>query len=127
VASLTALPLFGFSLWPPGLGWLLPVAALVVWSWLAVVLSKMTFAEVSRLRPATWSDGASGSLGATFHLCIAQGFLLLLLGGLVIGLRILPGWLSTHGNEETARFYALGAQMATVAGMVAVGLSWAPF
>jgi len=127
IASLTSLPQFGFSPWPPGLGWLLPVAALAVWSWLAVVLSKMTFAEVSRLRPATWSDGASGSLGATFHLCIAQGFLLLLLGGLVIGLRILPGWLSTHGNEETARFYALGAQVATVAGMVAEVFVWPLF
>jgi len=40
VASLRYLPWFGFSLWPPGLGWVLPVVALFVWSWLAVVLSR---------------------------------------------------------------------------------------
>src|SRR5262245_5569986 len=64
LASLTNLPRFGFAAWPPGLGWLLVLAGVVVWSWLAVVLSKMTFVELSRLRPATWSDGLSGSFSA---------------------------------------------------------------
>src|SRR5262249_39307434 len=65
VASLATLARVTFSLWPPGLGWTLPVVALFVWSWLAIVLSKMTFAEVSRLRAATWRDGSKGSIGAT--------------------------------------------------------------
>ena len=126
IASLTALPAFGFAVRPPGLGWLLPVAAVAVWSWLAVVLSKMTFAELSRLRPAKWSDAREGGFGATVHLFLANGIILVLLGAVIFGLRSLPDWLLTRGTEDTARAYAI-AQVATVAGMVLELFVWPVF
>lgn len=127
VFALTTLPLFGFSLSPPGLGWLLPFAAVVVWSWLVVVLSKMTFAELSRLRPATWSDGMEGSFRATVHLSFAHGIMILLLGAVVFGLRFLPVWLPTLGDEDTAKYFTVGGQAANVAGVVLELLVWPIF
>jgi len=72
----------------------------------------MTFAEVSRLRPATWSDGTEGSVGATIHLFLAQGVVLLLLGAVLFGLRFLPAWLLTLGSEDTAKYFAVASQAA---------------
>jgi len=51
-----------FSLWPPGLGWLLSALALFVWSWLAVVLSKMTF---PRCRACGRPPGATAATAAS--------------------------------------------------------------
>jgi hypothetical protein len=127
LAALSNLELFSFSVHPLGLGWLLPIAALVVWSWLAVVLSKMTFAELSRLRPATWADGTEGSIGATIHLSAANVVMVLMLGGIIAVSRLLPGWLLTQGTEQTARYFAWGAQAATVAGAVVEVLVWPLF
>jgi hypothetical protein len=126
LAALSQLPLFTFTLWLPGPGWLLALAALVVWSWLVVVLSKMTFTEVSRLRPARWRDGLEGSISATLHLSIVQGILIALLGGAIIALRALPGWLLTLGPSDNLALQA-GAQTAAVVGMGLELLIWPLF
>jgi len=127
VASLATLDRVTFSLWPPGLGWVLPVAALFIWSWLAVVLSNMTFAEVSRLRPASLRDGTKGSVGATSHLFLAQGIVILFLGGVLVGLRFLPAFLAARGTEDTAKYFSSAAQAAMAAGMVLEILVWPVF
>jgi hypothetical protein len=121
LSALALLGPFGFSLWPPGFGWLLLLAGLVVWSWMAVVVSKMTFTEVSRLRPARWRDGLDGSVGATIHLTLAQSIVLALLVAAVWGLRALPAWLLTFGDGLGVR---VAAQAASVAGTVLELVLW---
>jgi hypothetical protein len=57
------------------------------------LLTKMTYLEVSRLRPARWKRSRAGLLPNTLRLA----FLYLVTGGLalaaIIGLRVLPAWL----------------------------------
>jgi hypothetical protein len=124
LAGLPLLPWFHFGLRPPGLGWLLPVAALLVWSWLAVVLSRLAYVEVSRLRPARWRDAVWGCIRPTIHLSLAQGLLLLVLGGAIAGLRWLPGWLLQAGDERSAQAFHIAAQAATVAGIALEMALW---
>jgi hypothetical protein len=127
LAALARLDQFAFTLTPPGLGWLLPLAALLVWSWLAVVLSKMTYTEVSLLRPARWKDGLSGSIGASIQLALVQAVVLAVLGGAIVAVRWVPGWLATAGSEENANVFLVAAQAATAAGVVLELLLWPLF
>ncbi len=124
LAALAGLPWFDFATWPPGPGWLLPVAAFVAWSWLAVVLSRLTYVEVTRLRPARLKDGLAGCAGPTARLLLAQAVPALLLGGLVVVLRWLPGWLPGLGSEHPAAAFQVAAVVSAVAGPVLEVLLW---
>ena len=124
LAALTGLPWFDFGLSPPGWGWLLPAAALLVWSWLGVMLSRLAYIELSRLRPARWGDGLAGSVGPVLQLALAQGLLVLLLGGLIAAVRWLPGWLPRAGSEDTAYLFQAAGQAVGVAGMILEVLLW---
>jgi hypothetical protein len=124
LAALAGLPAFDFGVLPPGLGWLLPVAALLIWSWLAVMLSRMAYVELSRLRPARWRDGLAGCAARTFRLAVAQGLLVVLLAGLIAGLRWLPGWLLTAGNDSTEQAFQAVAGFVVVVGLVLELVLW---
>jgi hypothetical protein len=124
LAGLAQDPLFDFGLSPPGLGWLLGVAAFLIWSWLSVVLSRMTYVEVARLRPARWRDGLAGCVGGTVHLALAQIVLAGLLGGTIAGLRFLPGWLPGAGDASTAHLWQAAALVVAVGGVVLELILW---
>jgi hypothetical protein len=124
LAALAALPGFDFGTQPPGLGWILPPIALLTTCWLAVVLARMTYAELSRLRPARLSDALAGCVGPTVNLFVAQGLLAFLFGGLIFGLRWLPGWLLTAGNEQTTEVFAVVAVVMAVLGIVLEAVLW---
>jgi hypothetical protein len=124
LAAVAALPGFDFAISPPGLGWVLLLGALVVWSLLSTMLSRMTYVELSRLRPARWRDGLSRWLESALHLAVAQGLLLVVLGGLIVDLRSLPGWLLDAGSDETMQGYRIAAEVVTVVGMVLEVVLW---
>lgn len=90
LAALASLPQFPFTLDPIGAGWLLVPPALLVAAWLSGMLARMTHVELSRLRPSRWRDGVSG-LGLTMRLAVCYALAVLLAGGLIVGLRALPG------------------------------------
>lgn len=118
IASLSQFGWFAPSL-TPGLGWLLPVAALLIWSALSAALSKMTFAELSRLRPATWGDAAEGGFGSTVHLFVAQSVVAVPLSAAVVGLRLSPGLAADLGSPAV--------QAVAVACLAAEVLVWVAF
>ena len=72
----------------------------------AGMLTRMTFYELSRMRPATWREGATGLLGTACRIAAAQ----LLTAGLallvIVYLRLLPRFLldyyPTPGGGQTA-------------------------
>lgn len=110
----------------PGLPWALAAAALLAWAWLSVVLSRMTFTEVSRLRRARWRDAWEGGAGAVVHLFLAQGTVAAAAAGAILALRLLPGWLMSRA-EGYADAFATLAQVATVLGMVLELFLWPLF
>lgn len=73
--------------------WVLVMLGLVVLSWMCVVLVRMTYVELSRLRPARWKDTWSGMVRMTVRLSIVLALGIGLLGGLLTLLREMPGWL----------------------------------
>jgi hypothetical protein len=127
LAALARLAWLDIGVAGPGLAWLLPIAALLVWSWLGAVLSRMTYVEVTRLRPARWRDGLTRCFGATVHLALAQAVVAALVGGAIFGLRWLPGWLLTAGNDGTVEVFEAAAQAVAVLGMLLEVVLWPTF
>lgn len=90
---------FGVRIEAPGWGWLLVVAAVVVLAWLTGLLTRMSYVELSRLRPADYRDGMQGR-GLTVRLTLFYLAAALLFGGVIAGLRIGPGWLQARTDES---------------------------
>jgi hypothetical protein len=80
-----------FTLRPTGWGWLLAAGAVLVLAGLSAVLTKLTYVELSRLRPARWREGLRGAAGVTLRLALAWLVIGALIGGLIAGARWLPG------------------------------------
>lgn len=92
---------------PAWVAWLQVGVVLVLLCHGAMALSQMVYIELSRHRPARWSETRRGLLGGTFRLSVA---LLLILGlgvALVAGLAWLATWLLQQ-DQEIASFVAAG-------------------
>jgi hypothetical protein len=125
LAGLAWLPFFSFEIDPPGPGWLLVLGELLLLAWLTGVLSRLTFSELSRLRPARWGDALRGSASLTLRLV-----LLLLLGavvvaGLALAARWLPGYLLESAGSDAASGWAILVHVVAVAALVVEALAWA--
>ncbi len=85
----------------------------------AGMLTRMTFLELSRMRPARWREGFTGLTGTTFRIAATLLLTAGVAGGLIVLLRLLPGWLMDQrfGGE------ALAAS-ATAVGMVFEVVLW---
>jgi hypothetical protein len=124
LAGLSFLPSVSFGLNPPGPGWLLVLGMLLTGIWMTAVLSRLTFSELSRLRPARWADARHGFGGLFTRLIILEGGLLLLFAGLIVAARWLPAFLYQSAAEEAALPWLIGAQVAALAGILVEAVAW---
>jgi hypothetical protein len=93
VLALTPIRLSEWGLNGTEVAWLVTCALVVLFAALtAVLLTRMTYVELSRLRPARWRETVAGAVGLTVRVAVAQvlvvGFTLLL----IVALRKLPSW-----------------------------------
>ena len=125
LAVLARLPLFQPSLEEVGWGWLLVAGAVVVLAGLAAVLSRMTYAELSRLRPSRLRDGIPGVGKLTIRLTVA----FTLLGGMILAmvllLRWLPGKFLLLGEGREDQVWLLAAEVVATLAVPGEALLWA--
>lgn len=103
------------------------LAVLLVSSVATALLTRMTFVEVSRLRPSRWKESFKGLGGLSFRLAVAQ---LVVTGNalLVIELlRLLPGFFLIEDPLIEVAPVGLAATIAVVAAMAAEVAQWPVF
>jgi hypothetical protein len=99
------------------------LAALVVAATTAL-LTRATFVELSRLRPATPQEARLGWTGRTLRLFAAQLLVVGFAVALTLVLRTLPQWLLAGEDQSWAGAWQFAANVALVAGLVAEILLW---
>jgi hypothetical protein len=107
--------------------WIQAGVAVVALDFLTVILVKLTYVELSRLRPALWSEARVGIGRATLRTVLTQVVLLGAAWGLMVFLRWLPYWLGPGPDESGSvpRQSAAGAALAL--GMVLESVLWVVF
>jgi hypothetical protein len=121
---LAQMPLFAFTIEPLGWGWLLAGGAILVLAWLAGVISRTTYAELSRLRPSGWRDAWPGLGTLTARLTVAFGLVGGFVGGMVGLLRWLPGCLLLVGETRGEAGWSVAATVAAVLAVPGEVLLW---
>jgi hypothetical protein len=81
-------------------GWCLAAAALVVAAAVIALLARMTYVELSELKPAGWRESLGGLAGLVLRLVLAGGLVLALVLGLIVLLRWSPYWVMAAGQPE---------------------------
>ena len=114
LAAMTYVPGVTFALSPPGWGWLLVAAGILAFAWMTGVLTRVTFAELSRLRPGRWDDLREGGLGLVIRLALLIGFYLLSILGLLALSHATADWLVASTELAYRDEYLNGLQAATV-------------
>src|SRR5262249_21611235 len=99
----------------------LAAAALLVVAATTGLLTRLTYVELARLRPARWGEGLSGLDFLTARLAVTQGLVAGGTLGLIALLRWLPAWLLA-GHPGPAR--ETWAAVATVVGLVLEVCLW---
>ncbi|HVS36746.1 MAG TPA: hypothetical protein VMS17_14390, partial [Gemmataceae bacterium] len=88
------LPMLPFESAAPWARWIAAgFLVLLIVTATAAVLTRMTFLELSKMRPARWGEGFTGMLGTTLRIIVAQLLTAGVAGGAIVLLRLLPGWL----------------------------------
>jgi hypothetical protein len=106
----------------PALGLAL-VTALIV-DVLTALLTQLTYVELSRLRPARWSEAMDGLTGLTLRVIVSQLIVRGSAWGLIVLLHWLPYWLGPSGDEAWTLGHEIAAGSALVVGMVVEVLLW---
>jgi hypothetical protein len=104
-----------------GFDWYLAAAALLVVAATTGLLTRLTYVELARLRPARWREGLTGLDFLTARLAVTQGLVAGGTLGLIALLRWLPTWLLA-GEPGAAREAWAGA--AVVVGLVLEVCLW---
>jgi hypothetical protein len=114
-------------------------SGLLVWTWvqagvgaivvafLTALLTKLTYVELSRLRPARWSEALPGIGRLTIRTVVTQAILLGAAWGLIVLLRWLPYWLGPGPDDATNALRQSAVGVALALGMVLEGGLWAMF
>jgi hypothetical protein len=106
---------------------ILAVAAALVLDVLAGLLTRLTYIELARLRPAGWREGLAGLGPLTFRIVLTQVLIRGSAGGLIVLLRWLPHWLGPGVEESWSmeRQTVVGTVLAL--GMVLEAVLWTVF
>jgi hypothetical protein len=127
LAALSRLPWPDLGIFQVGIGWGLAFLALVVLAALSSVLTRMTYLELSELRPARLRHGLAGAKRRTLRLL---GALLFGLGGYVLllaGLRWATAWLVAPVDLPWPLLREITANGFTAASLVLEFLFWPLF
>ena len=125
LAALSHLPGVTFALSPPGWGWLLVAAGILVFAWMTGILTQVTVAELSRLRPGRWDDVHEGTSGLVVRLSLLAGIYLLSLVVLLSLSNATTEWLLADTSSNYAAEYASALRAATLF-LLVVGLVMVP-
>lgn len=106
----------------PALGLALVTALLI--DVLTAMLTQLTYVELSRLRPARWSEAMDGLAGLTLRVILSQLIVRGLTWGLLLLLRWLPHWLGPSGDEAWTLGQEIAAGSALTLGMILEALLW---
>ncbi len=115
------------SLYQVAIPWVLAFAGLVTVAALSGVLTRMTYVELSELRPALLREGLTGLTGRTVRLLLT---LLVALGGvafLLVGLRWATAWLLAPYDMPWPLARELTANIFTMASLVLEFALWPLF
>ncbi len=125
VLAAARLPLLEIEGETPWVRWFaVALALLVIVNAAAALITRMTYLELSRMRPARWREGAAGLVGATFGIAAAQVLTVGLAACLIAVLRYLPGYLTEASPGGGA---ALGASVVATVGMLLQVVLWPIF
>jgi hypothetical protein len=109
------------------MAWLLLAVGLVAFDVLTGLLTRLTYLELARQRPARWSEGLQGLGRLTVWMVVSHLLVWAGAWGLIVLLRWLPFWLSP-GTERTG---SMGQQLlagtALALGMLGEALLWPLF
>ncbi|MHB1426322.1 MAG: hypothetical protein ACYC3I_24420 [Gemmataceae bacterium] len=108
--------------------WPMLVICLLVFDALASLLTRLTYIELARLRPARWREGLDGLGYLTVRVVVAQAIVGGIVWGLIVLLRWLPFWLSPGAEEESwSKGQQILAGSALSLGMLLEALLWPIF
>ena len=108
-------------------GWYVAVAAILVLDLLTGLLTRLTYVELSRLRPARWREGLDGLGGLTVRVVLTHALIRGSAWGLIVLLRWLPHWLGPIGDESPSIGREVASGTVMVLGMVGEALLWTVF
>jgi hypothetical protein len=128
VLGLTPVRLAAFGLTGTEVAWLVTCGLLVLFAALtAALLTRMTYVELSRLRPARWREAFAGAAGLTLQVAVAQVLVLGTTLLLIVALRLLPTWFLGSGPGGEAWSSDVGANTTLVLSMFAEVALWPIF
>ena len=109
--------------------WLAPALGLalvtaLVFDVLTALLTQLTYVELSRLRPARWSEAMDGLAGLTLRVILSQLIVRGSTWGLIVLLRWPPHWLGASGEEAWTLGEEIVGGSALVLGMILEALLW---
>jgi hypothetical protein len=107
--------------------WFLAVVAILVLDFLTGLLSRLTYIELARLRPARWREGLAGLVPLTFRVVLTQVLILGAAWGLIVLLRWLPHWLGPGGDESWTTGRQIAAGTALALSMILEAVLWTVF
>jgi hypothetical protein len=107
--------------------WLPIVTAILVLDVIACLLTRLTYVELARLRPARWDEGLAGLGGLTFRVVATQLLIRGATWGLIVLLRWLPYWLAPGADEPWTVGRRIAAGTVLTLGMVLEALLWTVF
>src|SRR5262249_22809218 len=93
LAAVSRLPTTDLWAWGGAVGWCLAAPALVIAAAVIALLTRMTYVELSELKPAGWRESLGGLAGLVLRLVLAGGLVPALVIGLIVLLRWLPYWM----------------------------------
>ena len=114
LAALALLPVMTFALSPPGWGWLLVGVGILVFAWMTGILTQVTVAELSQMRPGRWDDLRENTSWLVIRLSLLVGIYLLALVGLLALSRATSDWIVANTALDYGPEYLNGLQALTV-------------
>jgi hypothetical protein len=107
--------------------WCLVVAAALVLDVITGLMTRLTYVELARLRPALWGEGLAGLGVLTFRIVVTQVLIRGATWGVIVLLRWLPYWLHPGEDEPWTVSRWIAAETALTLGMVLEALLWTVF
>jgi hypothetical protein len=107
--------------------WSLLAVGLVVFDGLTGLLTRLTYVELTRLRPARWHEGLNGLGRLTVWVVVSQVTVLGAVSGLIVLLRWLPFWLGAGADHPWSRSQQVLGGTALALGMAGEALLYLVF
>lgn len=107
--------------------WTLLAVGLIGFDGLAALLTRLTYIELARLRPARWREGLDGLGRLTVWVVVAQSIVCGAAWGSIVLLRWLPFWLGPSVEDEWSWSQQIFGGIALSVGMVLETLLWSLF